>query len=188
MNERLGTIIYKLERSRSAFSSFDPPNSSGIYAFFLKEGSSLHLLGPNASSHVYIGRTSDLFARQINAHFNTNGSGSSTVRRTLGSILKKTLHLVAIPRNDGKSDRDFINYRFDDDGEKRVTDWMTSSLDVGICSLDPKDLVLEKELISLLKPVLNLTGWKNPDRKEIKRLRKSCADEARSSIRRAPEH
>ena len=62
---------------------------------------------------------------------------------------------------------------------------MTRNLDIGICFFAPEDLVLEKELISVLKPVLNLTGWKNPEREEIKRLRKVCADEARASIRRA---
>jgi len=36
----------------------------------------------------------------------------------------------------------------------------------------------EKELIALMEPPLNLTGWPNPQRALIKRLRAECVDEA----------
>jgi hypothetical protein len=57
---------------------------------------------------------------------------------------------------------------------------MQMNLSVGVCAIeDPK--VIENELIALLCPPLNLTGWENPARSEIKRLRKACASEAASA-------
>jgi len=61
---------------------------------------------------------------------------------------------------------------------------MSTNLEIGICSLKPESLVLERKLIRFIGPVLNLTWWKNPDREEIRGLRKICADEARSSAER----
>jgi hypothetical protein len=44
---------------------------------------------------------------------------------------------------------------------------------------------VEAELIALAQPPLNLTGWPNPHAKELKALRKLCADEARRTRSKA---
>jgi hypothetical protein len=100
------------------------------------------------------------------------------VRRSVGALLKDELLLAARPRGTGTSKTNYTNYRFDEEGERRLTDWMREHLRVAAYAIAnvPK---VESELIGLACPPLNLTGWDNPDRAEIKRLRKQCAEEAR---------
>ena len=43
---------------------------------------------------------------------------------------------------------------------------MENNLEIGICPISDVKAI-EKDLIGALKPVLNLTGWDNPFRKEI---------------------
>ncbi|MDP3263355.1 MAG: hypothetical protein U1E06_11955 [Tabrizicola sp.] len=71
-------------------------SSSGIYALFLESGS-LRGIEPSADGLLYIGKTgSSLTARN---HFLHPSSGFSTLRRSLGAILKADLDLTAIPRS-----------------------------------------------------------------------------------------
>jgi hypothetical protein len=44
---------------------------------------------------------------------------------------------------------------------------------------------VEQDLVALAQPPLNLTGWPNPHAKELKALRKLCADEARRTPSKA---
>jgi hypothetical protein len=48
---------------------------------------------------------------------------------------------------------------------------------------DPK--AVEKELIALASPPLNLTGWANPEAAEIKAKRKHCVELAEQAAPRA---
>ena len=48
---------------------------------------------------------------------------------------------------------------------------------------DPK--AVEKELIGLAHPPLNLTGWPNPEAAEIKAKRKHCVELAQQAEPRA---
>ena len=57
----------------------------------------------------------------------------------------------------------------------------TSSLEIGVCAIESNYESIERQLIVALKPVLNLKGWDNPYRKDIKALRKVCAEEARQN-------
>jgi hypothetical protein len=85
------------------------------------------------------------------------GTGFSTLRRSLGAILKAELRLVAIPRSAGASPTNARNYRFEEDGENRLSDWMRSNLAVAVRAVDDPDKVAG-ELVALLHPPLNLTG------------------------------
>jgi hypothetical protein len=58
---------------------------------------------------------------------------------------------------------------------------MGDHLEVGIHA-SQNYLELEDCLVPELRPLLNLTKWRNPYRAEIKRLRKACADEARTVV------
>jgi hypothetical protein len=41
--------------------------------------------------------------RELNQHFSTGRTGSSTLRRSLGALLKRRLALIAVPRAPGPS-------------------------------------------------------------------------------------
>ncbi|MGF6408896.1 GIY-YIG nuclease family protein [Paraburkholderia sp. MM5482-R1] len=154
------------------------PSCPGVYASFLVNGDALAPFGVPANGLVYIGKSSNLAQREFDTHLNSDNTGFSTVRRSIGAILKQQLKLTPRPRGRGASNTDFTNYRFDREGENELTDWMRGNLKISVHA-DTDYAVVERDLINGLQPILNLTGWPNPNRREIKALRKACADEAR---------
>jgi hypothetical protein len=159
------------------------PRDSGVYAIYLCTPGLLAPFTEGEDGLIYIGASTNLADREFDQHFSSESTGFSTVRRSLGALLKRPLLLIAIPRSPGASETNLRNYRFVEDGEARLTSWMCQHLEIGVhASSHYADL--EDFLIPHLKPLLNLTKWQNPHRPEIKRLRKVCADEARDSQRR----
>ena len=174
-------IISSINQSRAAFNRVEIEHSPGLYVFFLNDVTKLH---PDFEEPfeivLYAGSSSDLADREFDTHFESGKSGFSTLRRSLGAILKEKLELTAYPRSPGSSKTNVRNYIFNDDGEERLTIWMITNLEVGVFPVkDYKDI--EKRLINELKPLLNLTHWENPHRDYIKKLRKVCADEAQKN-------
>lgn len=151
-------------------------SSRGIYAIWLIDADDLPPIAVGTNRLLYVGMTEHgLDARN---HFHHDHSGFSTLRRSLGAVLKEELGLKALPRGPGASKSNVRNYRFDDDGERALTRWMNGALNVSQVALDIDVAVLEKELIRSMEPPLNLTGWPNPQRALLKKLRASCKEEA----------
>jgi hypothetical protein len=69
----------------------------GVYAFFLVKGSltiGQRVFAANNGTPLYIGKTeSSQKARDAGQHLSDKGTGSSTLRRSLGAILLKQLRL-----------------------------------------------------------------------------------------------
>ena len=140
----------------------------GIYALFLNSGA-LGVISPAEDGLLYIGITdSSLEARN---HFRHKSSGFSTLRRSLGAILRADLGLVPVPRSPGSS---AAHFKFAPDGEQRLTQWMVAHLDYAFAVVAGDRRMLEKHLILDRQPPLNLTGWTNPQRRNIKALRALC--------------
>ena len=177
----LDKILSKLNQTRTSSFTLQPPSHSGVYALFLKPSSTLKGFQPGNNGLIYIGMASDLAERDIENHFSSKHTGFSTLRRSLGAILKQKLKLIAVPRSSGTSDTNTRNYKFLPDGEHRLTNWMKRNLEIGVCAIESNYESIERQLIVALKPVLNLKGWDNPYRKDIKALRKVCAEEARQN-------
>ncbi|HWH09630.1 MAG TPA: hypothetical protein VG165_00740 [Solirubrobacteraceae bacterium] len=131
---------------------------------------------------LYLGASGNLAEREFETHFAAGKTGFSTLRRSLGAILKDEFGLRCRPRGPGPSKNNFTNYRFDDPGEAKLSQWMRDNLRVGVRPLDDPR-AREGELIASACPPLNLTGWANPDARSIRELRKACADEARGKRR-----
>jgi hypothetical protein len=167
-------------RTRSAIGKLAVPSESGVYAIYLRSKGLLARFAEGANGVVYIGRSTNLADREFEQHFSSENTGFSTLRRSLGAILKRSLALQAIPRAPGPSESNCRNYRFLADGEAKLTKWMCDHLEVGVFAWS-KSEELEKFLTKELRPLLNLKGWPNPHRDEIKQLRKVCADEARQA-------
>lgn len=161
----------------------------GIYAFFFNGG-----FLPNIESEIleneiiYIGKTeSSQKKRNAQTHFKSGKTGSSTVRKSIGSILKEEMQLMPIPRNDTDFARGRLShFKFDERSEIKLTDWMKSHLSVSYFEFPkPKQEIedLETSLIHHLVPILNID--KNPEntfKDKLKTLRKNCAREAHESI------
>jgi hypothetical protein len=156
------------------------PHAPGVYAWFLDTPAALPAFPHEPADAIYVGIASDLARRGEENHFRTGASGFSTLRRSLGALLKDELRLRAQPRSAGKSEQNYRCYRFDDAGERRLTDWMNNHLRIGVAEHpDPK--LIEVTLIGIARPPLNLTGWPNPHAHALRAARKRCADEARET-------
>jgi len=142
----------------------------------------LPLTGVPENGLLYVGSSANLATREYHTHFKSGGSGFSTLRRSIGALLKSDLHLDTIPRGKGTSPSNYRNYRFDQSGEHALTNWMTHSLEACICLIDGHYREVEQKLIDNLHPILCLTGWSNPLAKEVKVLRKICANEAKARM------
>ena len=178
VDQDLATIEEALVNSRAPIGSLSPPQTSGVYAFFLTDITALVPFVPGREGLLYVGTSGDLATREFDNHFNSTGTGFSTLRRSLGAILKEQLRLTAIRRGPGPSSSNVTNYRFAFDGEERLTRWMQNALVVGICPIAEAEPT-ERQLIQRLQPPLNLQGWRNPNAAAIRELRRTCAKEAR---------
>ena len=171
-------ILLGLAESKVKPADLDLPSAPGIYAVYLREGDAIGRATANPDGLVYVGVSADLKARGVETHFKTGGSKFSTLRRSIGALLKGQLDLTAIPRSPGASKSNTRNYKFTNDGERRLTSWMEDHLEVGFVVVDQGAEDVEKAVITALEPPLNLKGWKNPQRALLKRLRAVCAAEA----------
>jgi hypothetical protein len=165
-------LLRALNAGRAPIQDLDAPTEPGVYALFLVEGTTFPV-AHNPAEPVYVGLSSNLAAREFDTHFATGKSGFSTVRRSFGALLREEFNLHPRPRGTGASKTNFRNYRFDDAGEERLSEWMAEHLEVGVQPI-PDPRAVETELIALACPPMNLTGWANPATAEIKAKRKAC--------------
>lgn len=168
----------------------DYPMCAGVYAFILKEGSSLTNFAIE-NEVLYIGIAKDsLKKRDLGNHFNSKSTGSSTLRRSLGAVLKNDFCLIAFSRNGTDSKIEITNYIFDEKGEYKLSNWMKENLLIGYWkddeSIPYKDLrELERLLAMELKPRLDLdnrTKKYNPLAAQLDFLRGICRNEAKKNI------
>ncbi len=165
--------IYKLKTS----------SHSGIYLIFHKNIQEIIGEDSNEYNIVYVGKTKNFSQREYETHFNSGGSGFSTLRRTIGAVLKEEFKLKAIPRSAGDSETNWRNYKFNFDGEEKITKWMKENLLISVLETNDIDSV-ETKFIEFVKPIFNLTGWNNPYAKDIKAKRKICAEEAKKQLKK----
>jgi hypothetical protein len=169
-------IAAQLIAARQPAGSVLPPPSPGVYAIFAAPDIILPLEDIAAERPLYVGMTES--SLEVRDHFGRKTSGFSTIRRSLGALLRESLDLSAIPRAPGPSKTNAVNFRFAEDGESRLSDWMRQSLTWSFVATSTAPVRLEASLIAMLRPPLNLTGWPNPQRKYLTALRRACRDEA----------
>ena len=163
------------------------PENPGIYCFFINNESELDGFGKSKILYIGIAKYS-IADRDFNQHFNDKNTGRSTLRRSLGAILKNELDLTAIPRGGINDSKRFINYKFENN-ENRLTDWMINNLKIGYyipsSELTYKELRdLEKDITIELRPVLDLdnrTRKYNVYAKKLNALREICVEESKEN-------
>jgi hypothetical protein len=178
--DEMNAALQGLLQTRSPIANLVAPAESGVYAIYLRSRGLLAPFVEGDNGLIYIGLSTNLASREFEQHFSSINTGFSTLRRSLGAILKPPLALRALPRGRGLSEKDCQLYCFVSDGEDRLTDWMREHLEVGVYA-SPKYADLENFLLAEFVPLLNLKDCPNPHRAEIKRLRKVCAHEARQA-------
>ena len=158
---------------------------SGIYAIGYTGSDSIEGFSVEKLKHrdiIYIGKTKQSAQKRIlNTHFKTGRTGSSTLRRSIGAILREQLDLQ--PTQRGSTHSGMRDFTFTMESEKSLTEWMINNLSVSFVEYDfGKRLLnrLENEIIYILNPVLNIAN--NPNNKNIymiKDLRRKCREIAR---------
>jgi hypothetical protein len=137
---------------------------------------------------IYLGKTAtSSFDRDLKQHFTSGETGRSTLRRSLGALLREQLDLHPIPRgNFENSGRRFRNYKFDSVGENRLTEWMKMNLGLSFYPVG-NDLsqirYLEKKLINKIVPVLNLANnFSNIFYQQVEDARNDCVILAKETV------
>jgi hypothetical protein len=189
-----GELLQQLEKhaepvAQIMFYSVHP----GIYGFFLLKGClpiGRETFEGRNGVLLYVGKTESSQQKHCADEHLANGqTGRSTLRRSLGALLREQLNLTPRPRSDNeKGSKRFTNYKFDSAGEERLTAWMKEHLSLGFRELP--DLTIlelkarEKRLILSAKPPLNIKdNPENPYRAELKVARSHCAALARELLR-----
>jgi hypothetical protein len=152
----------------------------GVYAYFVIDHGALPTIQIDPTGILYVGMTAS--SLDTRCHFNHSHSGFSTFRRSLGAILKQTLDLRAQPRSPGQSSSNTQNFRFDEAGEARLTEWMRDNLCYAHVAINKDVETVEADLIRSLVPPLNLKGWRNPQKPLIQEFRRACVREARAQV------
>jgi hypothetical protein len=127
---------------------------------------------------IYIGKTEkSQRSRDAQTHFKSGRTGSSTLRRSLGAILREELNLKPIPRS--YSETRMRDYKFIEESEIKLTEWMIDNLSLSYHAVFEGDRMLkyiEKTVIEQLSPILNIQGnlSLNPYAGILQELRKKC--------------
>jgi hypothetical protein len=144
---------------------------------------------PELKEIIYTGKTeSSQQSRDADTHFASGKTGSSTLRRSFGSMLREELSLSPIPRSEAeRAKRDTSKFKFDPESEQRLTKWMKENLGLSFYAFprSPSEIdELETILIHKLKPILNIDRKNpgNPFASKIKSLRKETGEMAYNTI------
>ncbi len=165
------------------------PNEQGIYAFYIDNTTDLGKFG-KPGQLIYVGLSEkNLNSRDTETHLKSGQTGWSTLRRSIGAILKTKLKLTAQKRDINPKKLRADKYKFDEKGEIKLTEWMMSNLKMGYWSTSKpltKDKLRneEEKAIIMLKPTLDLdrrTKKFNPLAIELDDLREICRQEVKNS-------
>ncbi|MCG9879711.1 MAG: hypothetical protein MH472_03850 [Bacteroidia bacterium] len=183
----ISTINHNL---KSVSHHVEYPNKPGLYAFVLAPNSNLKNFG-SGNQIIYVGKAEDsLRKRDLNTHFKDGRTGHSTLRRSIGAVLKNELKAVAFSRNGTLNRPNIDNYKFNTNAEAELSDWMKKKLRIGYWeynqAIEKKSLRdIEVELIIALKPTLDLdkqTARFNKNATSLSELRKTCKNEAKKNV------
>jgi hypothetical protein len=184
----IASIINSLQHTtRKYFEHSEYPKKPGMYAAFLSKASTLEKFG-SGGQLLYIGISkTSLHKRDFNQHFKAGQSGGSTLRSSIGAVLKQKLKLKAIPRGGPNDSKRFENYKFTLGDEEELSKWMIQNVEIGywVCG-DTLDYSVLREyedaVIRSLHPTLDLdprTKHLNPLAASLTALRQICKEEAK---------
>lgn len=187
-------ITHFLQEKTSISEKNEYSDLPGIYALFFI-GEDFLIKNYQIPDHqiVYIGKTlRSQKNRNANTHFKTGETGSSTVRKSIGSLLSQFEKMNPIIRSqtDVAKNRK-SHFKFDWPSEEKITKWMDANLAVSFFEYPngKKEIkALEEELIKAACPVLNLSGnSENRYKALIQRLRKQMGIKAHEGFLKMKE-
>lgn len=162
------TVIKQLKSSARPFKEINNfSDQPGLYAlFYIGDSFPLENYKHSKNEIIYIGKTlKSQKSRDADTHFKSGKTGSSTLRKTFGSLLHHQFNLTPVPRSQSDIEKKrFAHFKFDNNSEVKLTQWMEENLGLAFYPY-PKSAseidMLETLLINELVPILNI------DRKNI---------------------
>jgi hypothetical protein len=160
----------------------DVPRRPGLYAVHgeVAVWQELGLGEPADARPLYVGKAErSLASRDVNTHFSTGKTGSSTLRRSLAGLLADQLALEGRPRNTAKPER-FANFGLEASGDERLTGWMVTHLRLAVWP-SPDGVILdavETAVLAELLPPLNVAKVSTPWRPRVQAGRRRLAAQA----------
>lgn len=155
----------------------------GLYAVFGTDAAwdELGLPLDGDSRPLYVGKAEDSFvSRDLRTHFASGRTGQSTVRRSFAALLHESAGFRAVPRNPEVPGH-FANFGLTADDDARLTEWMWDRLSLAVWpshgNMALRDI--ERRVILLLDPPLNIEYLPRTSRRELRAARRLMADEAR---------
>lgn len=167
------------------------PDKPGLYVFSLAQDSELKEFGKSGQI-LYVGKAEEsLRDRIINKHLKNGNTGQSSLRRSLGAILKKELSITVFSRNCTLNKPNIDNYKFNYSAELLLTEWMMKNLIVGYWQyfefVEKRSLRnIEIDLNIAILPTLDLdkqTSKYNKNKESLTALRKICKEEASMNVK-----
>lgn len=153
------------------------PRTSGVYALFLRENSSLSNISPLEEGLIYIGLGRNLANR---CHFRGRTEGHSP-RRSLAALLWQELDLTPELAPNG-------NYKLCKSSESRLDAWMHDNILMAFNAFDNFEDV-EDDLIRRFAPPLNLTKcMQSQQHKTVKDMRKAMLQYSEAHAIQLPEY
>jgi hypothetical protein len=159
------------------------PDAPGLYAIYgsRETWEELQLECDSEQRSLYVGKAEgSLVSRDLQTHFATGRTGSSTVRRSFAALLRDSLDLRGQPRNLANPQR-FANFGLAQLDDQRLTDWMHRHLRLAVW-IKPPGVVLDRvetEVIRAWRPPLNIA--KNPHPLAMLKIaRQTMVDDARA--------
>lgn len=182
----LAEVIASLDQPRHTFSEAmtSVAGAPGLYAFHA-EASTWRDLGlgePPDGRPLYVGKAErSLRSRDVLTHFGTGKTGSSTVRRSLASLLCVDLELKPCPRNLATPDGS-ASFALEPQDDERLTTWMCERLTLAVWETEPGlSLVdVESDVIKMLAPPLNIAKARTPWRAMLQSRRAAMAAASRA--------
>lgn len=133
------------------------------------------------SRPLYVGKAEDSFvSRDLRTHFASGKTGQSTVRRSFAALLRDQLGLRGVPRN-LRLPGHFASYGLTADGDALLTKWMWERLSLAVWPWDGAVPLkrIERAVVLLLDPPLNIEYLPRASRRDLSVARKVMADDAR---------
>ncbi len=184
-------LSHLLDKKKAISETLEFSDKPGIYALFYIGKDKFPISDFVIPDHqiIYIGKTEkSQKSRDADTHFKTGKTGSSTVRKSIGALLSQTQNIIPVIRNLSDVEKGRTShYKFDQDSEEIVTQWMTDNLSVAFFEY-PKSKEeinsLETDIIRSIYPVLNIDhkNDQNPHKTLISSLRKQLGLIAHSNF------
>ncbi len=164
------------------------PDAPGLYALYGSAAVWIALglgHGPVGAA-LYVGKAEQkLKTRELETHVRGGRTGQSAVRQSFAALLRDHLELRGVPRNQTKPER-FDEYALSEEGEQRLTAWMTDQLQIAAWEqpADCTDLgAIEIAVLKRWSPPLNLRDTRSTWGARVSAARKVMAADARTWAR-----